>query len=103
MNTRRARVARRPSSRRSSRRGRDIRLGVPLIALAIVLLGGLIGAYAFLAHSRVDLDAETGCPLTGPSAVTAILFDRTDPINDKQRLFLQNKLDTSKNGVFGVA
>jgi len=64
-----------------------------LIALALVLLVGLVGAYAFLARSRVDLDAETGCPLAGPSAVTAILFDRTDPINDKQKLFLQNRLD----------
>jgi hypothetical protein len=93
MNTRRPSVARRPTSRRSSSSRRDLRLGVPLIALAILLLAGLVGAYAFLARSRVDVDAETGCPVNGPSAVTAILFDRTDPINDKQKLFLQNKLD----------
>jgi hypothetical protein len=69
-------------------------MGVPLIALAIVLIGGLIGASVFLARSRVELNADTGCPVKGPSAVTAILFDRTDPINDKQKLYLQNKLDS---------
>lgn len=95
---RRPRAAPRPTSRRSSRRRHDIRVGVPLIALAIVLLGGLIGAYAFLAHSRPELDVETGCPVAGPSAVTAILFDRTDPINDRQKLFLQNKLDGFREG-----
>jgi len=94
MNARRTRVAPRPTSRRSSRRRHDIRMGVPLIALAIVLIGGLIGASVFLARSRVELNADTGCPVKGPSAVTAILFDRTDPINDKQKLYLQNKLDS---------
>jgi hypothetical protein len=69
-------------------------MGVPLIALAIVLIGGLIGAYVFFAGSREELNADTGCPVKGPSAVTAILFDRTDPINDKQKLYLQNKLDS---------
>jgi hypothetical protein len=54
---------------------------------------GLFGAYAFVASSRVELDPNTGCPTDGPSAMTAILFDRTDPINEKQRLFLTNKLD----------
>ena len=94
MNARRTRVAPRPTSRRSSRRNHDIRMGVPLIVLGTVLIGGLIGAYAFFAGSRVELNADTGCPLKGPFAVTAILFDRTDPINDKQKLYLQNKLDS---------
>ena len=93
MNTRRPRVAPRPTSSRSGRRSRDLWIGIPLIVLAIALIAGLIGTYAFLAQNRPTLDADTGCPITGPSAVTAILFDRTDPINDKQKLFIQNKLD----------
>lgn len=93
MNTRRARVVPRPTSRVSRRRQHDVRVGIPLIAVALVLLGGIVGAYAILVRDRVELDAATGCPLSGPPAVTAILFDRTDPINDKQKLFIKNKLD----------
>jgi len=84
----------RPTSRASRRRKHDARVGVPLIALALVLIIGILGAYAILVPDRVEIDDATGCRLSGPSAVTAILFDRTDPINDKQKLFLQNKLDT---------
>jgi hypothetical protein len=93
MNTRRTRVIARPTSRRASRGRDDIRKGVPLVVIAVLLLAGLIGAYAFVASNRIDLDAETGCPTSGPSAITAILFDRTDPINSKQKLYLENKLD----------
>jgi hypothetical protein len=94
MNTRRqSRVAPRPTSRRASRGRDDIRRGAPRILIAVLLLGGLIGAYAFVAGNRVEVDHETGCPISGPSAITAILFDRTDPITEKQRLYLTNKLD----------
>jgi hypothetical protein len=93
MNTRRPPAIARPTSRRANRRGDDIRKGAPLIVIAALLLAGLIGAYGFVASNRVDLDAETGCPTSGPSAITAILFDRTDPINAKQKLYLENKLD----------
>lgn len=93
MNTRRPPASARPTSRRANRRGDDIRRGAPLIVIAALLLAGLIGAYGFVASNRVDLNSETGCPTTGPSAITAILFDRTDPISEKQRLYLKNKLD----------
>jgi hypothetical protein len=93
MNTRRSRAIPRPTSRRTNRRRDDIRKGAPLIVIAVLLLVGLIGAYVFVASNRVDLEADTGCPTSGPSVITAILFDRTDPINDKQKLYLENKLD----------
>jgi hypothetical protein len=99
MSTRRPRIVPRPTSRTASRGGHDFRVGVPLIVLAIMLLGALIGTYAFLVSNRIDIDAETGCPASGPSGVTAILFDRTDPINDKQKLFLQNKLDAFRDTI----
>jgi hypothetical protein len=93
MNTRRPRAITRPTSRRANRGRDDIRKGAPLIAIAVLLLAGLVGAYAFVASNRVDLNSETGCPTSGPAAITAILFDRTDPINEKQRIYLKNKLD----------
>ena len=93
MNTRRTLAIARPTNRRANRGRDDIRKGAPLIVIAVLLLAGLIGAYAFVASKRVDRDSETGCPTSGPSAITAILFDRTDPINEKQRLYLKNKLD----------
>jgi hypothetical protein len=66
---------------------------VPLIVIAVVLLAGLGGTYAYLVRNQVRLDAGTGCPERGPSAITAILFDRTDPINAKQKVYLENKFD----------
>jgi hypothetical protein len=65
--------------------------------LAVVLLVGLIGWYAYVAGSRVDVDPETGCPTIGPLGITAILFDRTDPINEKQKLSIKNKLDVVRD------
>jgi len=93
MNSRRAKVIPRPTSRGSRQRRQDVRIGIPLIALVLVLITGIVGVYTTLIRDRVERDAATGCPLSGPSAVAAILFDRTDPINDKQKLFLQNRLD----------
>jgi hypothetical protein len=93
MNTRRQRAIGRPTSRRANRGRNDFRRGAPIVVIAVLLLAGLIGAYAFVAGSRDDLDPETLCPTSGPSAITAILFDRTDTINEKQKLYLTNKLD----------
>jgi hypothetical protein len=93
MNTRRPPAVARLTNRRASRGRDDVRKGVPLIIIAVLLLVGLIGAFAFVAGNRVVLSSETGCPTSGPSAITAILFDRTDPINEKQALYLKNKLD----------
>jgi hypothetical protein len=76
-----------------------MRKGAPLIVIAVLLLTGLIGAYAFVASKWVDPDSETGCPTSGPLAITAILFDRTDPINEKQRLSLENKLDKFRKSI----
>jgi hypothetical protein len=87
------RAPQRPATRRSVKRRHDRRIGVPLILVALSLLGGLVGAYVAVTRNHVRLDPKTNCPVQGPSAITAILFDRTDPINDKQKLFLQNKLD----------
>ena len=87
------RAPQRSATRRSIKRRHDRRIGVPLILVALSLLGGLVGAYVAVTRNHVRLDPETNCPVQGPSAITAILFDRTDPINDKQKLFLQNKLD----------
>lgn len=53
MNRRRPSVAPRPTSPRLSRTRRDKRMGIPLIAVAIALLGGLIGAYGFLAEAEL--------------------------------------------------
>jgi hypothetical protein len=86
------RAPQRPATRRSVRLRRDRRIGVPLILVALLLLGGLVGAYVVVSRNHVRFNTETNCPVQGPSAITAILFDRTDPINDKQKLFLQNKL-----------
>jgi hypothetical protein len=86
-------ISHRPASRRSARSHRDQLVGAFLVGIALLLAAGLIVAYIAVTSSRPTMDSQTHCPAQGASTVTAILFDRTDPINDKQKLFLKNKLD----------
>jgi hypothetical protein len=68
-----------------SRRGlSDALIGALLGVLALVIIGGIGGGYWYLKRTRVALDPESNCPTSGPTAIHAILFDRSDPISDQQ-------------------
>ncbi len=80
-------------SRRKSRGGAGFIVGsVALVALSL----GIIGAFAFLkmqASGNVVLDKTTFCPNTGPTSVTAVLFDTTDPITPTTQRDLKNQFE----------
>jgi hypothetical protein len=58
----------------------------------VLILLGVAGSYLYVYTTRPSLDPETACPINGPSAVTVVLFDRTDPFNERQQIFLENQL-----------
>jgi hypothetical protein len=81
---------------RSRRRGRasgntgTVVAAVALFAVSAALLAGL-GYLYYSASRQTLLDKETLCPVTGPVAVTAVLFDTTDPISATTRSDLINR------------
>jgi hypothetical protein len=84
------------------RRGRkkaksfDKPIGIALVVAGLVALGGLgAGAY-WLKKSKPVLDAETGCPVSGPAVIHVVLFDQTDPISGQQSLQVRQRIDKHK-------
>lgn len=77
--------------RRKTRGSTGLIIGsLSLIALSL----GIIGAFAFLkmqASGNIALDKGTLCPVTGPTSVTAVLFDTTDPITPTTQRDLKNQ------------
>ncbi len=66
--------------------------GVALIALAgAAIISALIGFYIVNANKPV-LDQLSLCDQSGPSALTAILIDATDPISPIQRASIANRV-----------
>ncbi|WP_316179495.1 MULTISPECIES: hypothetical protein [unclassified Bradyrhizobium] len=86
-------------SRRSRRKkgSADGLRGLLLAILGLMLIGAFVGGYWWVQHTRPVLDAETNCPLSGPSAVHAILFDRSDPITDQQAQRIRQAIDRYKH------
>jgi len=75
------------------RRGGGSGVGAWLVGgLAVVLVLAILGGYAYLRFTRVSYDAATMCPMAGPSAVHAVLIDRSDPISALQTQRLQQIL-----------
>lgn len=87
-----ARRRRRRRSRRGDLSPRDIALG----AGGAVLLGGVLFVIArvtLFAPGPPSRDPDTGCPETGPAALTAILIDTTDEISAISRTDVLAHLD----------
>lgn len=89
----------RPAPTREERRKRQTRLGAGLIVLAFILLLAGLGIYLNLKTKQTRLDPETFCPLAGPSAVTVVLIDRSDPLNPVQQEALRKRLTVLKDGL----
>jgi hypothetical protein len=80
---------------RGRRRGSDwdrVR-GVAFGFLGLVLVALLAGGGYWLSRTQVKLDAVTNCPVTGPSAIHAILIDRSDPISPQHALQVRQIVD----------
>jgi hypothetical protein len=72
------------SRRRARAKRSDKRNAIVLTALGLLLMATLGGAAYYARSIRVELDPKTNCPLTGPTAVHAVLIDRSDPITPQQ-------------------
>jgi hypothetical protein len=84
------------SRRRRHLRDWDKARGILLAILGIVLIAGL-GAAWYWTSRQPRLDAATGCPSTGPTAIHAILIDRSDPITPLQAQQVRQIIDRSVN------
>jgi hypothetical protein len=72
------------SRRRARARRSDKRLGILLTVVGVLLMVTLASAAFYVRKLHVELDPETNCPVSGPSAVHVVLIDRSDPISAQQ-------------------
>ncbi|SRR6266404_2007006 len=71
----------------------DKATGILLGLIGLLLIAGLAGAWYWVNNKQVKLDAATNCPLSGPTAVHAILIDRSDPLLPVQALQARQTVD----------
>lgn len=93
-------------SRRSRRKRAqliDQSTGILLAIIALVILCMLVGFFLWVKKTTVVLDEVTNCPETGPRAVRAIIFDRTDPIKPLQGQRIRQRMKEFREGApFGT-
>jgi hypothetical protein len=88
-----------PQSVRHKRKAARDRLGLVLIALAILLACGLFAASKYIQGKRPALDNASMCPVDGPAGLIVLLVDTTDPLNAIQQADLRNQLERLKSGM----
>jgi hypothetical protein len=65
--------------RRRERETNQFRRGIALFVVGSLILLGIGGLYFYADRSNPTLEADTLCPAGGPTAVTAVVVDVTDP------------------------
>lgn len=80
-----------PSVRRGSPTSADGIKMLLVIAATLALLGG--GAAAYFLTRKPPIDQATLCPSAGPTAIHAVLVDRSDPITPLQGSRVRQVLD----------
>lgn len=73
-----------PFKRKRKKRDWDKAKGVIFAVVGIALIAALGGAWYWVNASKTKLDVATNCPVSGPTAIHAILIDRSDPISPSQ-------------------
>lgn len=73
-------------------------LGILLLVFTVAIAGGF-GFLYFKASTQVTLDETTLCPTTGPTSITAVLVDVTDPISPVTETDLRNRFEELKDNV----
>lgn len=70
--------------RRRQRKDWDKTRGVILAIIGLLLIAGLGGGWYWATNKQTKIDIVTNCPTSGPTAIHAILIDRSDPITPLQ-------------------
>jgi hypothetical protein len=70
----------------------DLLMGVVLGLIGLIALAALGGGLWWLKSKRPDIVESTLCPKSGPRAVHALLFDRTDPVTSQQGLEIKQHI-----------
>jgi len=78
--------------KRRQRRDWDKLRGVVIGLVGLALIACLGGAWYWIGR-QPRLDAATGCPAAGPTAIHAILIDRSDPISPLQGQQVRQAMD----------
>lgn len=81
-----------PRGPRRRRRGSSSVAAVLVGGLAVLLILGAVGGYAYMRINQPTYDEATMCPTAGPSEVQALLIDRSDPISPLQAQRLEQIL-----------
>lgn len=81
---------------RHERIKRQDRFGTILIGVVIAAILIAVVFFIYSNLSKTKIDKETLCPQEGPSALTVILFDRSDPLNVVQQEALRRDLNGIK-------
>lgn len=89
-------MARRSRNKRS--KSVDVVIGILLAIVGLVILGLLVGFLWWVKKTKVVLDETTNCPLAGPRAVHALIFDRTDPISPQQGQRIRQWMKAQREG-----
>ena len=88
-------VGRRPAPRRSRRDVRaaaQMRNGLLLFGLALVVAIAIGVLYLKAGAANPDTAADTLCPATGPVAVTAVVIDATDPASPVTQAAIRSRI-----------
>lgn len=86
-------------SARASRKRRDDLLGLVILGSVFIVFAIGYGMYSKAKKAQVPLDSVTLCPLDGPSGVTVLLIDRTDPLGPVQTADLRQHLLRIRDGL----
>jgi hypothetical protein len=94
-------MARRSRNRRTQ--SIDVFTGILLAIVGLVILGLLVGFLWWLKKTKVVLDESSNCPVAGPRAVHALIFDRTDPIFQQQAERIRQRMkELRESASFGT-
>jgi len=90
-------MARRSRRRKKSHVGTYLLAG-GLFAISAAVMAGI--GYLYLSASKAaDIDKETLCPTSGPTAITAFLIDTTDPLSDTTLLDLRTNFQKTSAAI----
>ena len=77
--------------------GSKILLLMGIVAILSCVGGAVI--YSVFLNTQIELDANTGCPIDGPTSRTIIVIDQTDTFTPVQAVDIQNQFEAYKNSI----